>query len=265
MKDGKWWDKSWNPISGCDPCSVGCKYCWAREMANRFNGGDFSVKLHPEKLNIPLHWKNPRRIFVCSMSDIFHPKVPFEFIDKVFGIIDECPQHKFLILTKRPDIALNYYNRYVENIDAGISEFVMSDNIWTGVSISTQKKADEKIPILLEIPAAVRYVSLEPLLEYIDFREEVITVGKSRRNRRQIGYPILRDLDWVIVGCESINGRAGRGCEDEGQWWSWARDIIKHCKAAGIAVFMKQGPIGGKVCRDIDKFPAFARIREWSK
>ena len=96
MKEEQWWDKSWNPMTGCSPCSIGCKFCWAKAMAKRFGNKDFAVKIHLDRLEIPLHWRKPRRIFVCSMGDLFHEKVPFEFIDRVMFTIYKSYKYDYL-------------------------------------------------------------------------------------------------------------------------------------------------------------------------
>ena len=206
MKNGQWWDKSWNTISGCDPCSAGCLHCWAKGMADRFNGGDFSLKLHPDKLDKPLHWRKPRRIFVCSMSDLFHPKVPFEFIDKIFNTICDAPQHLYQILTKRP-------KRMADYIYQAYGKRVAYKNVWLGVTVCTQKEKP-KIDILRQIPAAVRFISFEPLLA--DMRELN-----------------LDGIHQVIVGGES--GPKARPMHPD-----WARGIRDQCIAAGVPFFFKQ-------------------------
>jgi protein gp37 len=177
------------------------------------------VALRYDQLDKPLHWPKPRKIFVCSMSDLFHPKVPFEFIDKIWDIINVCRQHTFQILTKRPEQVIEYVKR--------IEAFRFHSNIWLGTSISTQKEADKKIPILLQIPAAVRFLSIEPMLEGID---------------------IVPSLDWVIVGCES--GPKRRPCKIE-----WVQSIVEQCKAANVPCFVKQINIDGKVVKMPKAYP----------
>jgi len=287
MADTKieWCDKSWNPVIGCTKCSPGCQNCYAERFAKRLKaiclsdscqnpeymsvvdekGWTGKIELCEHRLEQPLHWRKPHKIFVCSMSDLFHEKVPFGFRDKVMYTIYRCYRHghRFLILTKRIEEAFRYFNGDVEkrilklfpNYD---KEFRLTKDIsqcfWLGVSISTP---DElwKIEKLLEIQAAIRFVSFEPLLEHIpkfDYYINNYTTGQ-----------IESILHWVIIGCESINGKAGWGCEDEKLWWSWARNIIEQCKAAGIAVFMKQGPINGRVSHKMSDWPKWSRIRDW--
>ena len=279
MKDGQWWDKSWNPVQGCSPCSIGCKFCWAKAMANRFNGGDFSIKLYPERLDQPLHWRKPKRIFVCSMSDLFHEKVPFEYIDEVMAIISLCPQHTNLILTKRVKRMLQYFTEDVGmgfNRDSfiegrahkiliekmGVSDYEFHavhfplNNVHLGVSISNQDEADEKIPILLQIPAAVRWLSIEPMLGPIELNDTpagMITgpcdeCGETKSNPSCESCMGIPSIDGIIVGCESGPGR--RPCNYE-----WAQSIVNQCDADNVPVFVKQMNINGKVVKMPKEFP----------
>lgn len=188
----QWTEYSWNPVCGCTKVSAGCQNCYAEKMAMRLaamgmatpsknpeymgfeEGWDGHIELCEHRLDQPLHWKKPRRIFVCSMSDLFHEKVPFEFIDRVFDvIINKAPQHIYQILTKRPQRMKEYLDRWIEAYNTfylGLQEFTQFHNhLWLGVSVENQKAADERIPILLRIPAAKRFVSCEPALEGIDF------------------------------------------------------------------------------------------------
>lgn len=259
-----WCEETWNMIGGCSPIAEGCKYCAAATSAqlcvNRGNkkyaglveNGKWTgkVRLFPDELDKPLHWRKPRRIFVVSMGDLFHEAVPFEFINKVVNRIYHCPQHAFLILTKRAKRMLEYHKQVLKG-------WPQRKNIHFGISISTKAEADEKIPILLQIPAAVRWVSIEPMLGEIDFREETITVGKSRRNSSKISYPLLKQLNWVVIGAESKGGYAGRECKLED-----VRGVVRQCDAAGVPVHVKQLHIDGKLEKDINKFPPDLRRRE---
>src|SRR3990170_4343202 len=156
----EWATKSWNPITGCTKVSAGCQNCYAKRMAKRLAGrygypkdNPFAVTPHPERLQEPLSWKKPQRIFVCSMGDLFHEAVSFSFVRRVLDIVDSCPQHTFLFLTKRPE-RMEYYPRR---------------NVWLGVSVENQETEDERIPLLLQPPAAKRFVSYEPALGPVDF------------------------------------------------------------------------------------------------
>ena len=267
MKDEQWWDKSWNPVSGCSPCSIGCKFCWAKAMAHRFGNDDFSVKPHPERLDKPLHWRKPRRIFVVSMGDLFHPKVPFEFTEKVFAIIRKCPQHTFLVLTKRPEGMAEYIGGVWRDEDSpsGFGSITMIEefpNIHLGVSISTQAEADKKIPILLQIPAAVRWLSIEPMLEPLDILSypQIDTYQAeafSHYGPPDWFKPKCRGIDWVVIGAESIGSHVGRECKLE-----WVRDIVRQCDAAGAPVHIKQLHINGRLEKGIAEFPKDLQRRE---
>lgn len=191
----EWTDDTWNPVSGCSKVSLGCIHCYAERMAKRLAGrcgypaeNPFAVTLHPDRLGEPLHKRKPRRIFVCSMSDLFHEDVPDEFIAHVLITIRQASRHTFLVLTKRPVRMLSIISRCADagrlgwvthngkpslayggnGIIVGTSNRWPLPNLWLGVSVENQKQADLRIPHLLQTPAAVRFVSLEPLLSSID-------------------------------------------------------------------------------------------------
>lgn len=208
----EWTDKSWNPVTGCEKVSAGCANCYAEAFANRkmgpwTNRAFTDVRVHPERLNQPMGWKEPARIFVNSMSDLFHEAVPDAVLKHTLGTMTDCPQHIFQILTKRPKRMRDFYQRYDP-----------MPNMWLGVSVENQKAADERIPILLQTPAAVRWLSVEPMLEKINLSHAT---------------PNVSDLDWVVCGGESgPNARMFN--------IGWARDLKVQCGKAGIPFFMKQ-------------------------
>jgi len=226
-----------------------------------------TTALVPHILEQPLHWRKPRMIFVSSMGDLFHESVPFEWIDRVMAVVSNCsgiwpkynyPTHIFQILTKRIERAFDYFNR--NEIDqCAIDTYY--NNLWLGVTCENQKCADQRIPTLLQIPAAVRFLSLEPLLEDIDIDEAID--GRWFWDGKYLAH-IDKDIpdgksvkvNQVIIGCESGPGR--RPCKLE-----WVRNIVAQCRAAGVAVFVKQLSINGKVEHDIEKFPIDLRIREY--
>lgn len=281
----EWCDATWSPIVGCSKISPGCKFCYAERTAIRLNGifaakgddnnwakmsnvleWDYSkpefyefgkatgwngeVELFVNRLDQPRHWRTPRRIFVCSMSDLFHPKVPFEFIDKVFDVIRRTPQHTYQILTKRIKRMADFiYQAYGVNHELG--------NAWLGVSISNQAEADEKIPILLQIPAAIRFLSIEPMLESIEIPKEYLGkeidhyFGKAREKELTAKQFISGNypddfIDWGICGCES--GPKRRPCPD-------IKDIVGQFHAAQIPLFVKQINVNGKVVKMPKNFP----------
>ena len=301
----EWTDEVLNPIAGCTKCSPGCLNCYAERMAIRLNGifaakgdddnwakmsnvlkWDYSkpelyefgkatgwneeVELFTNRLDKPLHWRKPRRIFICSMSDLFHPKVPFEFIDEVFATIALCPQHTGLILTKRIERMKEYFTKErMINWKDGTSNIINEGlfplaNVQLGVSMSNQAEADEKIPILLQIPAAVRWLSIEPLLGEIDLtriggdkfgwgRMDILNgLRYMRANALEEGSEWetkpCDKVDWVVVGCES--GPKRRGCNIR-----WVRSIVDQCKAASVPCFVKQINKEGKVVKMPKGFP----------
>lgn len=258
MADTKiaWCDKVWNPVTGCTKIAVGCKNCYAERMTKRFwkqwnclaPPHHFGVKWHPDRLDYPLSLRKPQRIFLCSMGDLFHDKVPFEFIDKVMDIINICRQHRFHILTKRPERVLGYIKI--------IGAFRWHTNIWLGVSISTQDDADRMTPALLQIPGK-KFVSYEPALGPIYLTTEFGN-GRGYNPASCIYSDNLNDIDWLIIGCESGPNR--RPCKLE-----WIRSAVGQCKAAGIPPFVKQIEIDGKVEHDMEKFPKDLRVQDYPK
>ncbi len=212
----EWTDAVWNPVTGCTKVSQGCKHCYAERFAKR-QGYDFSqVELHPERLEIPLNWRKPKRVFVDSMSDLFHPNVPDYFIGKVFEIMNLAYNHTFQILTKRPERMVVFATTFRDFVG-------ILPNVWLGVSVENQKAADERIPLLLQTPAAVRFVSCEPLLGQIDIQIDLLAQNIVTNT----------GISWVIVGGES--GPGARPMHPD-----WARSLRDQCQAAGVAFFFKQ-------------------------
>lgn len=175
--------ETWNPTTGCTKISPGCKHCFAERMAKRLKAmglekyaNGFDLTVHPDALTIPLHWRKPRRIFVDSMSDLFHEDVPDRFIDRVFAVMALCPQHTFMLLTKRPDRMARSLNEASSTAWKECRNFPRYPqawplrNLWLGISAEDQGTADARIPDLLQCPAALHFVSLEPLLAGIDVR-----------------------------------------------------------------------------------------------
>jgi protein gp37 len=259
---------SWNPIRGCTHAKTpGCDHCYSETMAGRFDKpglwGDgltvikpsgarrWSGKVveMPDRLEVPLHWRDPRGVFVNSTSDLFHEKVSFEFIAAVFGVMAACPQHTFMVLTKRPERAVEFFAWFdaqarqllglpsLPTIDearctivaetlreqlseVGHRQHVMTwplHNVWIGVSVENQECADKRIPLLLKLPAVVRFLSCEPLLGPVELNK---WLGSDK-------------VSWTITGGES--GRGARPAQTE-----WFRSIRDQCVAAGTAYFHKQ-------------------------
>lgn len=266
----EWTDETWNPVVGCTKVSAGCQNCYAERMAFRqghmgtpkYQGiaDDFgwtgNIFCDEKSLDIPLHWKKPRQIFVCSMSDLFHESVPFEFIDKVMAIIAVCPQHTFQVLTKQPHIMNQYIKLMYEGqrllgdslrqmgIDGLVHRLIVANalkgvisNLWLGVTAENQECADERIPILLQIPAAQRFVSIEPMLGPVDLK--LIEGHTIKTTRIENGKPCYRNLDTggrlshVILGGES--GPKARPMHPD-----WVRFIRDECIDAGVPFFFKQ-------------------------
>ena len=250
----EWTDETWNPVTGCTKISEGCRNCYAERMARRLAGRcgypeaphHFDVTLHPDKLDQPLRWKKPRRVFVCSMGDLFHEDVPLSAIAQVFGAMEDTQRHTFQVLTKRPDRMMEYAGKWWWWMygDWGLP------NVWIGVSTENQEQADRRIPDLLQTPAAVRFVSVEPMLSPMNLAFD---------GRPGMGRPDhLQALSWVIIGCESGPNRRPMKLE-------WALDLVRQCDAAGVATFVKQIPINGRVSHDPTEWPAELQRREYPK
>ncbi|WP_416906212.1 DUF5131 family protein [Micromonospora echinospora] len=193
----EWTEETWNPTTGCDRISAGCDNCYAATLAKRLKGmgsakyqtdGDprtsgpgFGVAVHPDTLDAPLRWRQPKRIFVNSMSDLFHARVPREFVGKVFAVMAATPQHTYQVLTKRPDRMARILNDLAWRSSVYLRESTLDlrgpareippwplPNVWLGTSVEDQRAADLRIPALLDTPAAVRWLSCEPLLGPVD-------------------------------------------------------------------------------------------------
>lgn len=222
----EWTDETWNPITGCSPISEGCAHCYAKRMATRLRGRHgydkdepFKVTVHKDKIMQPYHWKKPRRIFVCSMGDLFHEDVSARFIDDVYFGMRGNTRHTFMLLTKRPEHMRHYVETWFMH-----GEF---SNIWLGVTAENQKCADERIPILLDIPAAVRFVSVEPMLRRVDLRWYL------RPRKYQIDQPKIPALNWVICGAETGPGKRPMNL-------GWARDLRDQCIREDVPFFFKK-------------------------
>ena len=260
-----WTDATWNPLRGCSRVSAGCEHCYAEGQAHRFSGPGLAfegltvagpkgprwtgkIKLVPEKLAEPLHWRKPRRIFVNSMSDLFHENVPDEYIDRVFAAMSQAWHHTFQVLTKRPERMRNWFTcadrhlattrcfRNFTDYTEPVGPWPLP-NVHLGVSVENQAAADERIPLLLETPAAVRFVSAEPLLGAVNIC--AVPDSACRPAMFSALYSPLGDLDWIIVGGES--GPGARPMNED-----WVRSIRDQCVEAGVAFFYKQKVENGK-------------------
>lgn len=259
----EWTDATWNPVTGCSVVSPGCTNCYAMGLAGTrlrnhpsragltdeskagpvWNG---KVRLNEEWLTQPLKWRRPRMIFVCAHGDLFHEGVPDEWIDRVFAVMALSPQHTFQVLTKRAKRMREYMGDMMQpgsarvmKIGQATAQFVafVADqssvvwfplpNVWLGVSAEDQTRADERVPDLLATPAAVRFVSAEPLLGPIDFNE---VIPNPIAWNFKYGFD---GLNWIIAGGES--GRDARPMHPD-----WARSIRDQCATAGVAFFFKQ-------------------------
>lgn len=236
----EWTDATWNPVTGCTQVSAGCDHCYAKAFAERFRGvpdhpyeQGFDLRLWPERLELPLQWKKPRRIFVNSMSDLFHPDVPEEFIRTVFDTMERGDQHIYQVLTKRP-----------QRLARLAKSLPWPDHIWVGVSIESNEVA-WRADFLRRVPAAVRFISAEPLIGPINELD-------------------LDGIHWVITGGES--GYGHRPCNPD-----WVREARDHCVAEEVAYFHKQwggrtSKMGGRELdgRTWDEMPTVERTMTMS-
>lgn len=285
----EWSDAVWNPIRGCSKVSEGCRNCYAVRQAHRFSGVGMpyegltrmmshgpewtgQVRIVPEVLDQPLRWKKPRRIFVNSMSDLFHENVTDEWLDRIFAVMALAKQHTFLVLTKRPERMRRWFTTTASGAKREILVWETAGrperwpgwplpNVWIGVSVENQQAADERIPLLLETPAAVRFVSAEPLLGPLDltaYLPRQLYVCQScgvELGQGEVGLDFrcpycgaacdpdgsTEGLDWVIVG-----GESGPGARPMHPDWVWS--LRDQCQQAGVAFFFKQwgefAPVG---------------------
>lgn len=272
----EWTDFNWNFLRGCSRVSEGCRNCYAEGVAARFSkpGQPYEglakfwrresdaktearwtgeISFIEDVLMQPLRWKKPRKIFVNSMSDLFHEKVQDEWLDRAFAVMALTPQHTYQILTKRPERMKEYFAdsafpwlRLADDDQwsktPGLSMNVMGwaagyggdvlENVHLGVSVEDQKTADERIPLLLDTPAAVRWISAEPLLGPVNLERYLFASGPEGEPAPR-NEPMLPCLHWVVCGGES--GPNARPFDV-----AWCRSIIKQCKDAGVPVFVKQ-------------------------
>lgn len=205
----EWTEMTWNPTTGCTKVSAGCKHCYAEVMSRRLQAmgvekykDGFKLRLHADALKIPYTWKSSKVVFVNSMSDLFHKDVPLSFIQQVFAVMNDNPQHVFQVLTKRSDLLLKYHR-----------ELRWSHNIWMGVSVENAKVM-HRIDDLRQTSARVKFLSCEPLIGPLPNMN-------------------LEGIDWVIVGGES--GRKPRPMKED-----WVLDILDQCQSAGVKFFFKQ-------------------------
>lgn len=271
----EWTDATWNPVTGCTKVSQGCKFCYAeRDFHRPYPGRAFTdVQLHPDRLEIPLRWKRPRRIFVCSMSDLFQEAVDEKYIAKVLAICELAYWHTFQILTKRPqrmrsllsDDGFQFHVSWfafqairelgLEDRRQELEPYLKKDssNIWLGVSCEDQRTADERIPCLLRTPSALRFVSYEPALEPVSL-EKLTGEFEDGEDKRTFERWIDR-LDWLIAGAES--GPKARPSE-----LAWFRSIRDQCRDAGVPFFLKQITERGRRV-PFEQWPEDLKVREW--
>lgn len=255
-----WTTATWNPVTGCSKVSPGCAHCYAESLSLRYKwtekpwtpaNATQNVVLYPERLDQPLRWKKPRMIFVNSMSDLFHEEVPDTYIERVFAVMAEAQHHIFQVLTKRPERMLGHVRQIQSYVRRGLWGDVTDwplPNVWLGVSVENQYWADKRIPLLLETPAAIRFLSCEPLLGPINFWQDT-EVGPLTF-LRPTGYADIGQEDayikWVIVGGESgshMGTKEHPNPRYKHRWMKpeWAQSIVDQCRGAGVPVFFKQG------------------------
>lgn len=238
----EWTEATWNPTTGCDRVSDGCTNCYAMTLAKRLkamgspkyqadgdprtSGPGFDVTLHPDALTVPYGWRSPRVVFVNSMSDLFHARVPLDYVRRVFEVMADTPQHTYQVLTKR-----------ARRLRQVAPKLQWPANLWMGVSVETARELP-RVDDLRQVPAAVRFLSCEPLLGPLEGLE-------------------LQGIDWVIAGGESGPGARAMDLD-------WVADIARRCQEQESAFFLKQlGSRWGRLHKDIDEFPTKLQIREY--
>lgn len=276
----EWTDATWNPVTGCTKVSPGCDHCYAETFAERFRGvpghhftDGFDLTVRPGRLEQPLRWARPRRVFVNSMSDLFHPGVDDDYIARVFAVMALADQHTFQLLTKRHGrcralLTDPGFRRLVEQHADGPLDWPLP-NVWLGVSVEDQQRAELRIPALIDTPAAVRWVSAEPLLAPVDLTR--ITLVRPRpphgpgvRLDSLAGHldgtdDVIARLDWVVAGGES--GASARPVDP-----AWIRSLRDQCARVGTPFLFKQWgghtpKAGGRVLdgRSHDQYPPVTR------
>lgn len=290
----EWTDATWSPVIGCARVSEGCRNCYAEHAAlsvvrrlgalndmgklkpggvktlqayedvlrvSKQDGGlmphwNGTAVFMPDRVGEPLKWRRPKRVFVNSMSDLFHEDITDDQITEIFTVMARCPQHTFQVLTKRPGRMANWMQHSVgfQQHAAMLSAWPLP-NVHIGVSVEDQATANERIPVLLQCPAAVRWISAEPLLGPVDLGDYFDCGHESGGPQGWVAEP---SLDWVVVGGES--GEGARECDVE-----WIRSIVRQCQTAGTPVFVKQ--LGGVRDKrgDIERLPVDIRIRQFPR
>ena len=219
----EWTDSTWNPVTGCTKVSPGCKHCYAETFSERFRGvpghpyeQGFDLKLWPERLEMPLRWKEPKMIFVNSMSDLFHERVPDGYIKQVFDVMIRADHHVFQVLTKRSGQMMEWTRKNYRHVNEKVNgNPLLPKNIWLGVSVENQRYTT-RIPDIQKSPARVRFLSIEPLLGPVELTASM-----------------LRGIHWVIVGGES--GHKARPVKPE-----WVLAVQESCRRNGVPFFFKQ-------------------------
>lgn len=273
----EWTEETVNPVVGCTRRSPGCKNCYALRFAVRLSKNpslpdderekyasvvhkvdgkwDWTGKiaLFPQRLDAIAKWRKPRSCFMVSMGDLFHDNVPEIYIVNVFESMKDAGTHTFQVLTKRPKRMLELVRDMRPHFGAKYPVFQPwpIPNIWLGVTTEDQQRADERIPHLLQTPAAVRFVSVEPMLGPVDLRP-------AHNAAYDAGVCQVVKASWIIIGAETGPGR--RPCRIE-----WVRDLVQQCKTAGVACFVKKLEIDGKITNNMADWPADLRVREYPR
>ena len=244
----EWATDVWNPVAGCTKVSPGCDHCYAEVMSRRMNamghpkyrdvtnahGWTTEIRLYPGALEEPFLWKKSRRVFVCSMSDLFHSKVPWDFIGQVFDVMIAAKQHTFQVLTKRPGRMAFWAEQMAAVCREKGLPWEWPPNVWAGTSVENQKYTP-RLDVLARVPAKIRFVSVEPMLGPVDLRKWLNCTGDDGMHDP----PQPPVLHWCIVGGES--GPGARPMD-----LAWVRSLRDQCEQAGAAFFFKQAIINGK-------------------
>lgn len=262
-----WTEATWNPITGCSMVSPGCRNCYAMHLAgtrlkhhpsragltDETPGGPVwtgDVRLNGDWLDQPLRWRKPRRIFVVAHGDLFHEKVPDEWIDMVFRVMVEAKQHTFQVLTKRPERMKEYVSSFVP------------PHIWLGTSVENQETAEERIPHLIRTPTAVRWLSMEPLLGPVDLDGFKRRMGFNSGGYGPAWSSVLNWIDWIVIGGESAQRFPARPMER-----GWVYQLLYQCAEHDTAAFVKQlsqaTDPGIWRDKDFDSWPKALQVRQY--
>jgi protein gp37 len=237
LAKGLWWGEPWSLVDGCTKVSAGCANCWAESNGKRFGRWPETATIQPGRLNKPLKAKRPTVFTIWN--DLFHENVTFEFVEEAWDVMFDCPQHFFLILTKRPERMSEFCNYYMPRRLRNAN----FKNIYFGTTAENQEQLEIRLPHLLQVPGR-KFLSIEPMLGPMDLVNSGAIKWELDPDPNARTYWGIKNVDWVIAGCESRGHGLGRLAKKQ-----WFIDLAAQCQAAGVSFFLKQMDVGGRLCK----------------